>query len=99
MLEFPIHVRDPPVQQLTVHLENGQHVYFSEDTALVQASGDPPKTTLTNFFVLCTYVRRMTLPGLIYGCLQVLYKHAITSPGTEENKEQMLLAFGYVCSR
>ena len=53
ILEFPIHERDPPVQQLAVHLENGQRVYFTEDTALDRASGDPPKTTLTEFFTLC----------------------------------------------
>ena len=53
ILEFPIHERDPPVQQLAVHLENGQRVYFTEDTALERASGDPPKTTLTEFFALC----------------------------------------------
>ena len=53
ILEFPIHERDPPVQQLAVHLDNGQRVYFTEDTALDQASGDPPKTTLTEFFALC----------------------------------------------
>ena len=53
ILEFPIHERDPPVQQLAVHLENGQRVYFTEDTAMDRASGDPPKTTLTEFFALC----------------------------------------------
>ena len=53
ILEFPIHERDPPVQQLAVHLENGQRVYFTEETAMDQASADPPKTTLTEFFVLC----------------------------------------------
>ena len=53
ILEFQIHERDPPVQQLAVHLENGQRVYFTEDTASDQASRDPPKTTLTEFFVLC----------------------------------------------
>ena len=53
ILEFPIHERDPSVQQLAVHLENGQRVYFTEDTALERASGDPPKTTLTEFFALC----------------------------------------------
>ena len=53
ILEFPIHERDPPVQPLAVHLENGQRVYFTEDTALDRASGDPPKTTLTEFFTLC----------------------------------------------
>ena len=53
ILEFPIHERFPPVEQLAVHLENGQRVYFTEDTAREQVSGDPPKTTLTEFFVLC----------------------------------------------
>ena len=53
ILEFPIHERDPPVQQLAVHLENGQRVYFTEDNALNRASGNPPKTTLTEFFALC----------------------------------------------
>ena len=53
ILEFPIHERDPPVQQLAVHLENGQRVYFTEETAMDRASADPPKTTLTEFFVLC----------------------------------------------
>ena len=53
ILEFPIHERDPPVQQLAVHLENGQRVYFTEDNALDRGSGDPPKTTLTEFFALC----------------------------------------------
>ena len=53
ILEFPIHERDPPVQQVAVHLENGQRVYFTEDNALVRASGNPPKTTLTEFFALC----------------------------------------------
>ena len=50
ILEFPIHERDPPVQQLVVHLENGQQVYFTEETAMDRASGGPPKTIL---FVLC----------------------------------------------
>ena len=41
------------MHQLAVHLENGQRVYFTEDNALDRASGDPPKTTLTEFFALC----------------------------------------------
>ena len=53
ILEFPIHERFPAVQQLAVHLENGQRIYFTEDTARDQASSDPPKTTLTEFFSLC----------------------------------------------
>ena len=53
ILKFPIHERDPLVQQLAAHLENGQRVYFTEDNALDRASGNPPKTTLTEFFALC----------------------------------------------
>ena len=60
ILEFPIHERFSPVQQLAVHLENGQRVYFTEDTAREQASRDPPKTTLTEIFFLC--VKLTTLP-------------------------------------
>lgn len=49
---FPIHERDPAVIHLAVHLENGQRVYFTNDTALDHAI-NPPKTTLTEFFELC----------------------------------------------
>lgn len=34
---FPIHERDPAVIHLTVHLENDQRVYFTNDTALDHA--------------------------------------------------------------
>ena len=37
---------------LAVHLENGHHVYFTEQTALQQAL-TAPKITLTEFFSLC----------------------------------------------
>ena len=73
ILEFPIYERDPPVQQLSVHLENGQRIYFTEDNALDQASGDPPKTTLTEFFALChvdnfaTY-NKLLLRSMNYHC-------------------------------
>ena len=53
ILEFPMHKRGPPVQQLAVHLENGQRVYFTEDNTLDRTSGNPPKTTLTEFFAPC----------------------------------------------
>ncbi|GBM58778.1 hypothetical protein AVEN_179328-1 [Araneus ventricosus] len=49
---FQIHERDPAVIHLAVHLENGQRVYFTDDTALDRAI-NPPKTTLTEFFELC----------------------------------------------
>jgi len=72
-MEFPFHesLRDPPVQQLAVHLENGQRVYFTEDTVPDQASGDPSNITLIEFFALC----------------QVDDLARTTSPGAEENKE------------
>ena len=53
ILEFPIHERYPPVVQLAVHLQNGQCVYFTQETAISSVSNGPPKTTLTEFFALC----------------------------------------------
>ncbi|XP_062714405.1 uncharacterized protein LOC115261339 [Aedes albopictus] len=49
---FPIHERHPTVVHLSVHLENGQRVYFTPENvpALVD---HPPNTTLTAFFQLC----------------------------------------------
>ena len=71
ILEFPIHERDPPVQQLAVHLENGQRVYFTEETAIDRASGDPPKTTLT---VLCPMSEgRLCQDFIVHGCPKILY--------------------------
>ncbi|XP_055910503.1 uncharacterized protein LOC129944866 [Eupeodes corollae] len=49
---FPIHERDPAVTHLAVHLENGQRVYFTSETAF-DCAISPPKTTLTEFFELC----------------------------------------------
>ena len=49
---FPIHERDSAVLYLAVHPENGQRVYFTEQTAPQQAL-TAPKTTLTEFFSLC----------------------------------------------
>ncbi|GFS52473.1 ATP-dependent DNA helicase [Trichonephila clavipes] len=49
---FPIHERDPSVIHLALHLENGQRIYFPEQTALQQAL-PAPKTTCTEFFNLC----------------------------------------------
>ena len=48
LFTFPIHERDPAVVHLAVYLENGQSVYFTEQTAL-QQSLTAPKTTLTEF--------------------------------------------------
>lgn len=52
ILSFPIHDRNPAVVHLAVHLENGQRVYFTADTAQHIAER-PPSTTLLAFFELC----------------------------------------------
>ncbi|XP_055924693.1 uncharacterized protein LOC129956776 [Argiope bruennichi] len=52
ILIFPIHERDPSVQHLAIHLENGQRVYFTEENVFQRAL-EAPKTTLTEFFTLC----------------------------------------------
>jgi hypothetical protein len=51
---FPIHGRDPAVLHLAVHLENGQHVYFTSKT-VIDCAINPPKITLTEFFELCNH--------------------------------------------
>jgi hypothetical protein len=52
ILDFPIHDRYPTVVHLAVHLENGQRVYFTEKN-LLEKVNEPPRTTLTAFFLLC----------------------------------------------
>jgi hypothetical protein len=52
ILNFPIHDRHPTVVHLSVHLENGQRVYFTAENAEERAER-PPNTTLTAFFQLC----------------------------------------------
>ena len=47
-----IHERHPTVVHLSIHLENGQRVYFTKANAL-QRSAAPPSTTLTAFFDIC----------------------------------------------
>ncbi|XP_017490266.1 PREDICTED: uncharacterized protein LOC108378484 [Rhagoletis zephyria] len=54
ILRFSIHERYPPVVHLSVHLENGQRVWFTESNALAQAL-NPHDTTLTAFFKLCQH--------------------------------------------
>ncbi|XP_075469185.1 uncharacterized protein LOC142502199 [Ascaphus truei] len=51
---FPIHERHPTVVHLTIHLENGQRVYFTPANAEALAA-QPPNTTLTAFFQLCQH--------------------------------------------
>ena len=52
IFRFPIHERFPPVMHLSVHLENGQRVYFTEEN-IIEKIKNPPKTTLMAFFDLC----------------------------------------------
>ena len=44
--------RYPTVVHLSVHLENGQRVYFNQENLHNQLQ-EPPRTTLTAFFQLC----------------------------------------------
>ncbi|GBO42860.1 hypothetical protein AVEN_275277-1 [Araneus ventricosus] len=48
ILGFPIHERHPTVIHLSVHLENGQRVYFTTENVLERVQV-PPETTLTAF--------------------------------------------------
>ncbi|GBP91732.1 hypothetical protein EVAR_92009_1 [Eumeta japonica] len=43
IFEFPIHERHPTVLQLAVHLENGQRVYFTTETAVQVAQNPLPQ--------------------------------------------------------
>lgn len=52
ILSFPIHERYPTVVHLSVHLENGQRVYFNPNNLQQQQQGRE-KTTLIGFFELC----------------------------------------------
>lgn len=52
ILGFHIHDRYPAVVHLSVHLENGQRVYFNQENVAAR-SMNPPNTTLTGFFQLC----------------------------------------------
>ena len=52
ILGFQIHERHPTVIHLGVHLENGERVYFTEET-IVEKIHKPPRSTLTAFFELC----------------------------------------------
>ncbi|RCN48933.1 hypothetical protein ANCCAN_05042 [Ancylostoma caninum] len=64
ILCFSIHECYPPVVHLSVHLENGQRIYFTADAARERAA-NPPNTTLTAFFQLCqqdSFARTLLYP-------------------------------------
>ncbi|GBL85053.1 hypothetical protein AVEN_221290-1 [Araneus ventricosus] len=52
ILNFPIHERHPTEIHLSVHLENGQRVYFTTENA-AQRAQELEETVLTSFFRLC----------------------------------------------
>lgn len=52
IFDFSIHERYPAVMHLSVHLENGQRVYFTSENAREKVT-NPKNTTLTAFFQLC----------------------------------------------
>lgn len=52
---FSIHARLLPVVHLSVHLENGQRVYFTDDNVVDNIQNPPKKNTLIAFFELCSY--------------------------------------------
>ena len=52
ILGFKVHRRYPPVHQLSVHLENGQRVYYTAETA-AEVAENPKDSTLMGFFKLC----------------------------------------------
>ncbi|GFS01976.1 hypothetical protein ElyMa_001111500 [Elysia marginata] len=49
-----LHERHTTIGHLSVHLENGQRVHFTRDTAAQAATNDTPKTALTSFFWCAT---------------------------------------------
>jgi hypothetical protein len=67
ILGFPIHERHPTVVHLSAHLENGQRVYFTTESAPTVAD-QPPNTTLTAFFQLCQrdpFARTLFYPEIL----------------------------------
>ena len=51
--KFDLHEHWPAVRTLSVHLENGQRVYFTQQSDVAQVVANPRETTLTGFFTLC----------------------------------------------
>ena len=83
-----IHERDLALQQLAVHLENGQHVYFTEDIAMGRA--------IENLNSLHR-VRWMTLPRLYCIWMSPNTLREVASLVAVVNKAQVWLAFQVNC--
>ena len=86
IFSFPIHERYPAVQKLAVHLENGQRVYFTDETAAQQALN--PEILLSLLFLNC--VKKMCLLNLycITNCHLII--HGTIKNGVEEREEVQL---------
>lgn len=52
ILGFLIHDRDPAVSHISVHLENGQRLYFTRETVEKLVTRPPERTTLTVFLTV-----------------------------------------------
>ncbi|UYV70004.1 hypothetical protein LAZ67_7001447 [Cordylochernes scorpioides] len=66
LLSFPLHQHHPAVIHLAVHLENGERIYFNQNT-LANQMRNPPRTTLTAFFSLCqtdSFARSLLYPDV-----------------------------------
>jgi hypothetical protein len=65
ILRFLIDERHPTVVHLSIHLENGQRVYFTTESAPTMVD-QPPNMTLTAFFQLCQdgFARTLLYPEI-----------------------------------
>ncbi|GBM82060.1 hypothetical protein AVEN_224078-1 [Araneus ventricosus] len=74
----------PPRRKIAVHLENGQRVYFTNETAVQQANA-PRETALTS-----NYVKKMSLIKryCIINCHLII--PGTTKNGVEEREETQL---------
>ncbi|XP_014773163.1 uncharacterized protein LOC106871293 [Octopus bimaculoides] len=73
---FPLHQRHPAIQQLAVHLENGQRVYFTDASASLLAE-QPRDSTLTAFFKLCQ------VDPFTQTLLEVCYRQGLLEDGAQ----------------
>ncbi|KAG8227689.1 hypothetical protein J437_LFUL007003 [Ladona fulva] len=86
ILGFPIHDQEPVVIPLAVHLENGQQVYFTRETAERVGSEPPVNTTITAFFQLCQ--RDPFVRTLLYADIPSYYTWNATRQIFQQGKRQ-----------
>ncbi|GBN44775.1 hypothetical protein AVEN_72538-1 [Araneus ventricosus] len=61
VLSFPIHERHPTAVHLSVHLENGQRVYFTRENVQAVAS-EPPRITFFELYKQDPFARTLLYP-------------------------------------